>query len=215
MKSIYDFMSKICPWAPLKLTHMPSQENWSGMSVRKSSCSRTLQRGEFEFLVLKSAVLHSCSHRILTAIAFSFASAKWWHCRERKHHLSPLHVLSMQWFAVGRKSGPCRRLLLLPLPLRLLSRPAWCGAAAGEERAKLWLATARGTAEGDLRQGKGLCTLTPHYSNRVSRTKLISCIITHPWIQCTASWGRWQIHKLFPDFGERIYFLFHKQEFSK
>lgn len=65
MKSIYDFMSKICPWAPLKLTHMPSQENWSGMSVRNSSRSRSLQRGEFEFLVLKSAVLHSCSHRIL------------------------------------------------------------------------------------------------------------------------------------------------------
>lgn len=30
MKPIYDFMSKICPSAPLKLTHRPLQQNWSG-----------------------------------------------------------------------------------------------------------------------------------------------------------------------------------------
>lgn len=125
MKSIYDFMSKICPWAVVKLTYMQSQQNWSGVSVEKRSCSCFLQRSEFEFLVLKSAILHSCSHH------FSFASAKWWHCRESKHHLSPLHVLSMQCFTVGRKSGPCRRPLLLLLPLQLLLRPAWCRAAAG------------------------------------------------------------------------------------
>lgn len=26
MKSVYDFMSKICPWAPLKLTHAITTE---------------------------------------------------------------------------------------------------------------------------------------------------------------------------------------------
>ena len=139
MKSIYDFMSKICPWVPLKLTHMPSQQNWSGMLVGKRSCSCSLQRGESEFLVLKSTV-HA-------AITFSFGSAKWWHCRESKHHLSPLHMLSMQRFTVGRKRGPGRRLLLFPLPLQLLSWPARDRAAAVGERAKLWLTAARCSAE--------------------------------------------------------------------
>lgn len=46
-------------------SHMPSQQNWSGVLVRKRSCSCSLQRGEFEFLVLKSTVLHSCSHHTL------------------------------------------------------------------------------------------------------------------------------------------------------
>lgn len=180
MKSIYDFMSKICPWAPLKLTHMPSQQIWSGMLVGKRSYSCSLQRGEFEFLVLKSTVLHSCSHHILLCKCQVMAL-------QRKHHLSPLHVLPMQCFTVGRRSGPCRRLLLLPLPLQLLSWPAWYGAVAGGEQAKLWLATARSSAEQDLCQEKDRCVFTPHYSNWVSRTKLISCIITHPWIQWTAS----------------------------
>lgn len=35
------------------------------MSVRERSCSCSLQRGEFAFLVSKSAVLHACSHHIL------------------------------------------------------------------------------------------------------------------------------------------------------
>lgn len=55
MKSIYDFMSKICPSAPLKLTHRPPQQNWSGSSVGERSCSCSLQRGELEFPALKSS----------------------------------------------------------------------------------------------------------------------------------------------------------------
>lgn len=55
MKSIYDFMSKICPSAPLKLTHRPPQQNWSGSFVGERSCSCSLQRGELELLALKSS----------------------------------------------------------------------------------------------------------------------------------------------------------------
>lgn len=55
MKSIYDFMSKICPWAPLRLTHRPPHQNWSVSFMGERSCSSSLQRGKLEFLALKSS----------------------------------------------------------------------------------------------------------------------------------------------------------------
>lgn len=182
MKSTYDFMSKICPWAPLKLTHMPSQQNWSGMLVGKRSCSCSLQRGEFELLVLKSTVLHSCSHHILL-----------WKCQvmtlQRKQAPSVSNACALHAMLYsGKKEWSLQEAATLatasatPLLACMVRGSGWGRAG------KALTHHSRSTVEGDLCQEKGRCTLTPHYSNWVSRTKLISCIITHPWIQCTASW---------------------------
>lgn len=121
-----------------------------------------------------------------------------------EHHLSPLHVLSMWCFAVGREGGPCRRLLLLLLPLLLL---CWPGVCSGSQE---------GLHVPSKESCGGTCatdTSQPH--SWVLGAELTACSITHPWIQCAASWGWRQMHRLPPDFGGNHLWLFHKSEFSK
>lgn len=163
--------------------------------------------GEVSLLLFAEGWIAVPSTEIQLSITLSSASAKWWHCRQSEHHLSPLHVLSMWCLAVGREGGPCRSLLPLLLPLLLLR---WPGAASGSQEGLH--VPSRDHCRGGPVPGEGRATPAPQLSVE-SWTEC--CIITHPCIQPAASWG-WQLmHKLSPDFGGNHLGLFHNSEFSK
>lgn len=197
MKSIYDFMSKICPSAPLKLSHRPPEQTWSGWFVGERSCSCSLQRGALELLALKSRFP---SHSPLPEPRDGL---------EWEEHLgSLLHGSPWDaWPWEGREvlAGGC-----------CLCCCSCCSCAGPEQHSgsqEGFTYPARTTEEGQLCQGKGRGTLQHH--SWVVRAALIICIITLPWIQCAASWGWWQMHTLSLDFGGNNPWLFHKSELSK
>lgn len=182
MKSIYDFMSKICPWAPLKLTHMPSQQNWSGMLVGKRSCSCSLQRGEFEFLVLKSAVLHSCSHHILRCKCQVMALR-----RTQAPSVSTACALHAMLYT-GKKERSLQEAATLATasatPLL-----AWMVRSSGWGRAgKALTCHSKVHCGGRTGPGKGQVRISSPLQQQSVENKLFFCVITHCQTQCAASW---------------------------